>query len=194
MSKFLNTNIFNFSNDRITKKILASIFTSIFFSFIYSLFDNNNFIIYHHQINKKKARIYLDQIFNKYQKNGYININNFMKFPFKKYDNNVYIKWGSKVNNKLNHELFSFYDATNNNKLNKKEFLEIPIDYSRQKLNSGGFDFINLFYDNDYLNRLYFSVVTQFTIGYGDIVPITNFLKIIVMCQIILSFYIIIIY
>lgn len=194
MSKYLNNKILNLSTYKITRKLLASIFSALFFSFIYSLFNNNNFIIYHHQINQKKAKIYLEQIFNKYQQNGFINQNIFMNLPFEKYNQTVYIKWGRKVNHKLNKELFAFYDATNNKKLSKKEFLEIPINYSRQKFNTGEFDDIKLFYDNDYLNRLYFSVVTQFTIGYGDIVPISNILKLIVMFQIILAFYIIVFY
>lgn len=194
MSKYLNNKILNLNTNKITKKFVASFYCAFFFSFIYSLFSNNNFIIYHHKINKKKARIYLEQIFNKYQQNGSINENIFMNLPFDKYNNNVYIKWGDKVNLKLNKKLFSFYDATNDKKLSKKEFLEIPIDYSRQKLNTGEFNDIKHFYDNDYLNRLYFSIVTQFTIGYGDIVPISNILKLIVMCQIILAFYIIVFY
>ena len=194
MSKYLNNKILNLGTDKIKNKLLVSFYSAIFFSFIYSLFNNNNFIIYHHQINKKKAKIYLEQIFNKYQNNGFINRNIFLKIPFENYNENIYIKWGSKVNSKLNNKLFDFYDATNNNKLCKKEFLEIPINYSRQKLNIGEFNDIKLFYDNDYLNRFYFSIVTQFTIGYGDIVPISNILKVIVMCQIILSFYIIIFY
>ena len=46
----------------------------------------------------------------------------------------------------------------------------------------------NMFADGGYFDALYFTVVTHFSIGYGDITPRTRILKAICMSQIIIAF------
>lgn len=45
-----------------------------------------------------------------------------------------------------------------------------------------------MFNDGGYLDALYFTVVTHFTVGYGDIVPRTRLLKVVCMSQILVAF------
>lgn len=62
------------------------------------------------------------------------------------------------------------------------------IYYIIYKYHNGSFRFDNINTEKkqlDIIDFLYFSLVTQSTVGYGDITPVHRMPKIIVMCQII---------
>lgn len=46
----------------------------------------------------------------------------------------------------------------------------------------------DMFTDGGYFDALYFTVVTHFAVGYGDITPRTRLLKVVCMSQIIIAF------
>ena len=83
------------------------------------------------------------------------------------------------------------YDAfTKDNDMDFKIFREIPINIENYNINVP--DDLEIPFDGtlnlgsavtDYFDRLYFSVVTQTTLGYGDIFPASRKVRIITMLQ-----------
>ena len=189
-----------FLKSRITlkNKLLLSLISIIVFSLIYYLFCNDDeFSGIVELIYKKNKTKYLDVIFNKFSKNTiYITKEEFARIPLKEYEGNIIINLKDKTDPKINNNIFDIYDRQNDGKILRSTFEVMPIQYDPEFLyandnsetkttNKYVLGFERWFY------YLYFSSVTQSSLGYGDIIPITLKTRFFALTQIILSLVII---
>lgn len=156
------------NNKLITYKISSLLLLILIFSFLYLLFDDTNFggISNIQEIIKEeliKSKVQKEIIENK---ENFFNNNNLNNFSNNN-SNDIYdedIIKGSKKEEK------AIDDTT---KKIKNVVKDNELDVQKVKPS-----FIQRFFD-----RLYFSVITGTTLGYGDIYPTTNGLKILTMVQ-----------
>ena len=179
------------------RKFFYTISCIIFYSLIYLSCKNKEFAGWlnsegkHYTINDKKKYV----LFKKYSDDDkVINKDNFVKMPIYKIHNkfvleNLTTKNFNPVETvKTRMDLFDAFSQ--NGKLDFKQFRNIPI--SAEKFNIKVPDNLVLPFDGtlnmgkaviDYFDRLYFSVITQTTLGYGDIFPASRKVRIISMFQ-----------
>ena len=167
----------------------------VFFTFMYYTCDNKEFAGWMNS----EARIYTNDdkikysIFKKYKnsKNNYITLIEFLNIPITVKDNIYY--YSNKYDNDkqiINRILFNSYDRDNNGKIYLQSFLDLPIKTSL--ITKVKTDKIEFPYDSKivmgpavatFFDRLYYSVITQTTLGTGDIFPASRKVRILAMLQ-----------
>ena len=154
MKNIINKNIIKY-------KIITLIILILLFSIIYTLFDDSNFDglsniqqIIKEELIKHKVKKQIQEKF--YNQNNFINSN------IDNFEEDIIMV--SKKEEKA-------IDDTTKKIKNIVKDTELDV----QKVKPSGFQ--------RYFDRLYFSVITGTTLGYGDIYPTTNGLKILTMLQ-----------
>ena len=176
-------------------KVRYAVGCIIFFTFMYYTCNNREFAGW---INSE-ARVYTDEdklkysIYKKYKtdKKNYITLIEFLNIPIT-VKNNIYYYSNKYDLDKqiINRILFNSYDNNNNGKIHLRSFLDLPIKtdlLTHIKTNK-----IEFPYDSKivmgpavatFFDRLYFSIVTQTTLGMGDIFPASRKVRILTMLQ-----------
>ena len=187
-------------------KIFYTTFFIILFSIIYMFFDNDNFSgwinvnVKHFEENDNRKR----KIFYKYavKHRDFMTEEEFIGLPMRKIGNHLYI-FGkhakdskSLENAKIRKILYDIYSL--DQKLILSNFIRIPFSTYYFKFPFTE-DIPNIIEQSkryaveDYFDRLYFSVVTQTTLGYGDIFPADKMLRLVAMLQALTTIFIIVI-
>ncbi len=176
-------------------KVRYAIGCIIFFTFMYFTCDDKEFAGF---LNSE-ARIYTKEdkikyaLFKKYKnkKNNYITLIEFLNIPII-VKNNIYYysKKYDLDNQEINRVIFNSYDKNNNGKIDLQAFLDLPIRTDLiTHINTNKIEFP---YDSKivmgqsvatFFDRLYYSVVTQTTLGTGDIFPASRKVRILSMLQ-----------
>lgn len=151
------------NNKLITYKISSLLLLILIFSFLYLLFDDTNF----GGISNIQEIIKEELIKSKVQKEIKENKENFINNNLNNFSNDIYDEDIIKVSKK---EEKAIDDTT---KKIKNVVKDNELDVQKVKPS-----FVQRYFD-----RLYFSVITGTTLGYGDIYPTTNGLKILSMIQ-----------
>ena len=151
------------NNKLITYKISSLLLLILIFSFLYLLFDDTNF----GGISNIQEIIKEELIKSKVQKEIKENKENFINNNLNNFSNDIYDEDIIKVSKK---EEKAIDDTT---KKIKNVVKDNELDVQKVKPS-----FVQRYFD-----RLYFSVITGTTLGYGDIYPTTNGLKILSMVQ-----------
>ena len=175
-------------------KLVLSLLLIFLFSLIYYLFCNDDeFSGIIELVDKRNKIKYLDTIFERYSKDKiHIYRDEFSKIPIRSYNGSIIIDIDDKPDINLNKKIFDSFDTKRDGKISRVLFENLPILYNpeysdrhqihgetyRGKLFS---EFERWFY------YLYYSGVTQSSLGYGDIIPITLKTRFIALTQIILS-------
>ena len=189
--------LFYYSSKLTFRKFFYTIFCIIFYSLIYLSCKNKEFAGWlnsegkHYTVNDKKKYV----LFKKYSEDDkIISKDNFVKMPIYKIHNKFVLE--NLTNKNFNpvetvKTRMDLFDAfSQKGKLDFKQFRNIPI--SAEKFNIKVPNDLVLPFDGtlnmgravvDYFDRLYFSVITQTTLGYGDIFPASRKVRIISMLQ-----------
>ena len=176
-------------------KVKYAIGCIIFFTFMYYTCNDKEFAGF---LNSE-ARIYTNEdkikyaIFKKYKndKNDYITLVEFLNIPIKLMNREYYYSKNYDLNKQIiNRIIFYSYDSNNNGKLDLKTFLDLPI--KTDLITTIKTDKIEFPYQSKiqmgravvtFFDRLYYSVVTQTTLGTGDIFPASRKVRILSMLQ-----------
>jgi hypothetical protein len=180
-----------------SRKIWYTIFCIFFFSLIYLSCKDKEFAGWlnsegkHYTVNDKKKYL----LFKKYSDNDKtLTKDEFIKMPIFKIHNKYVLETlvGKNFNPietvKTRQDLFDAF-ATDA-KLDFKDFRNMPVEATKLNINipqdlvlpfDGTLNLGNAV--TDYFDRLYFSIVTQTTLGYGDIFPASRKVRIIAMLQ-----------
>ena len=176
-------------------KVKYAVCCIIFFTFMYYTCNDKDFAGW---INSE-ARIYTDDdkrkysIYDKYKNknNNYITLLEFLNIPITVKDREYYYVEKYDLNKQIiNRIIFNSYDTNNNGKLDMHVFLNLPI--KTDLITNIKTKKIEFPYDSKivmgptvatFFDRLYFSVVTQTTLGTGDIFPASRKVRILSMLQ-----------
>ena len=187
------------------KLVFYLILSSIIFSIIYHFIDNQEFAtwvtpsVVHYNLGHQ----FISYIFDKYaNKNSILTKERFLKIPiYKGTDDKLHlILQDDEITKaprsiKLKEQLFNLYN-NNDNIITSDIFFKIPFNINRiptKKI----LDIIpHKYYAkyveksvHNYIDKLYFSIVTQTLLGYGDIIPASNKVRFLVCIQILISLY-----
>mgnify|MGYP000023437970 CR=1 FL=1 len=199
----MKKHIIRFEKNNYIMKIILYLISILLFSIIYNFCQDNEFAGWVDTTSKSllEEDKYMAYIFQKYSnKKNYINLNNFLKIPIYKKDNEWFVleKENYITNNYKNkEEKYKLFNKLKNynNLLNENEFLGVSISIENINTNNIPYD-INFPINfktpkasavNSYFDRLYFSCISQSLLGYGDIFPISNRTRIIVIFQSVIS-------
>ena len=199
----MNKHIIRFEKNNYIMKIILYSISVLLFSIIYNYCEDNEFAGWVDTASKSllEEDKYMAYVFNKYSNNkNYINVNDFLKIPIYKKDNEWFVL--EKNNNitddyKNKEDKYKLFNKLKNynNLLYENEFLGVSISIENININNIPYDMnFPINFDtpktsavNSYFDRLYFSCITQSLLGYGDIFPISNRTRIIVILQSIIS-------
>jgi hypothetical protein len=189
------------------EKILYVLFMIFLFSIIYTFFPNDDFAGWIEISNNplsyiNKYRIKFN-VFSKYSKEykNFITLSEFMNIPIIKVNNYLHVindkseETETDENKKIKTVLFNIYAA--DNKMSLDEFTSLPFKYDLYHITDPkllrSINMSTKYSVSDYFDRLYYSAITQTTVGYGDIFPASRMLRIFSMLQALSTIFIIII-
>lgn len=179
-------------------KLIFMILMIFIFSIIYTFFNNQDFAgwvnvnvrSFPEDIKKKIRMFYIFS--NKYR--TFMTKEEFISIPIIKINNELYIlrKKIEGIDTKKNKQMMEilFETFSSNNKLHLDNFLDIPFKIELYKYNINNLNEIpyqiiltNKYAVRDYFDRLYYSVIIQTSIGFGDIFPANRRLRLVTMLQ-----------
>ena len=188
-------------------KIYLSIVTVFFFTLIYSFCENNEF---HGWIDSSKyvdtdERKFLNEVFNKFRKkNKNLSLKKFLELPIISRDDKFYLvnennkEINTKENLKNKKILFNIFEK-GKGFINLEDFLKIPLllednpDFSASYKTSFPFKKKQPTAVTNIFDRFYFSIIIQSNLGLGDIFPASRRVRLIMILQVFVAYFIIVV-
>jgi len=187
-------------------KVKYAISCIVFFTFMYYTCADKEFAGWINSV----SRIYTKDdkikysIYKKYNSNKnlkYISLKDFMNIPIQQKEREFYYSHKYNLDNQpINRIIFNVYDNNNNGKIDLVTFLNLPI--KTELLTNIKTAKIEFPYDSKivmgpavatFFDRLYFSIVTQTTLGTGDIFPASRKVRVLSMLQALSTIFILLI-
>jgi len=193
-----------FGNNKMVKKFFLLVVTSIIFSFIYNFVPNNEFgtWVSSDAVKYNLGYQFLNYMFNKYADNrNQITKDRLLQMPIYRHpvDGKIHLlSEGNEVTDasrsiKLKEELYDVY-RNKDGVITSEIFLKMPFSIehipSEKILSVVPHKYYEKYYKSpvhNYKDKLYFSIVTQALLGYGDIVPASDRVRFLVIVQTLFS-------
>ena len=188
--------IIKYINTKNLSKFYFILVMIIFFSIIYTFFDNQDFAGWVDITQTGEGYVIREsnkaKIFLKYAKKykNFMTKDEFLSIPIIKTKTDIHIldKPNKTSQHPYNTEIkLVLYDIfSQNNRLFFNEFAKLPFKYDKpiEKINEWGiFELSQDYAVTDYFDRLYYSATIQSTLGFGDIFPANRMLRFVTMLQ-----------